>query len=135
MEADNRTSSRRVIAALDAASALRRAAMLTRPANRVEAVWEGLGRLRPAPAGADSIVERLEDDGRGDRCLPDARLLLASARGLEEIAATATGIVGGGRPASGRVRSPALRADRPTTRERTRARHRRRLRSRGRRVA
>jgi hypothetical protein len=134
MDADGSVGNGRIITALAAATALREAARLTDPADRADAVWDGLGRLRPAPAGAASIVERLEDDGVGDAGVPDARLLIAAARDLEQIVSTARGVEGHSRPDPGRVRSPALRADGPTTRERTRRRHRRRLRNRRRRV-
>lgn len=120
--------------ALAAASTLRSAAALTDPTRRVEAVWDGLARLRPPPRGAAEIAERLEDDGCGDTGVPGVRVLLASARELEEIAATAWGVGGRCGPDPGRIRSPALRADHPTTRERTRRRHRRRVRTRGRRA-
>jgi hypothetical protein len=134
MERNESAVSGRIATALAAASALRKAARLTDPAHRADALWDGLGGLRPPPVGAVPVVDRLEDDGVGDAGVPDARLLMAAARDLEEIAATARGVTGGSRPDPGRVRSPALRADDPTTRERTRRRHRRRLRNRGRRV-
>lgn len=134
MGADGSVGNGRIITALAVATAFRQAALLTDPADRADAVWDGLGRLRPPPAGAASIVERLEDDGVGDAGVPDARQLMAAARDLEEIVSTARGVEGQGRPDPGRVRSSALRADGPTTRERTRRRHRRRLGNRGRRV-
>jgi hypothetical protein len=134
MDADASAGNAKIVTALAAAAALRQAARLTDPAHRADAVWDGLGRLRPPPAGAASILERLEDDGFGDAGVPDARMLMAAARDLEKIVATARGVAGTSRPDPGRVRSPALRADGPTTRERTRRRHRRRLDNRGRRV-
>jgi hypothetical protein len=117
-----------------AASALRSAAAITDPNRRVEAAWDVLARLGPPLRGTTVIADRLEDDGRGEAGVPDRRVLLASARELEEIAATAWGVVGRGGPDPGRVRRPALRADHPTTSERTRRRRRRRLRNPGRRV-
>jgi hypothetical protein len=125
---------RRIATAFAAASAFRCAASLTDPARRVDAVWDGLGRLSPPPRGTTAVVDRLFDDGCGDAGVPESRVLLASARELEDTAATEWGITGGSGPDSGRVRTTALRADRPTTRERTRRRHRRRLRTRRRRV-
>jgi hypothetical protein len=118
--------------ALAAASALRSAAELTDPTRRAEAVWDGLGRLSPSLRWTASVVDRLEDDGRGDVGVPGPRVLLATARQLEGMAATARGMDGREGPDPGRIRRPALRADRPTTRQRTRRRHRRRLCTRGR---
>lgn len=110
--------------ALAAASALRAAAALTDPTRRADAVWDVLGRLRRRPCGAAAIVERLEDDGRGEAGIPDRHVLLVSARELEELVSTAWGIDGNRGPDPGRVRSPALRADHPTAFERRRHRHR-----------
>ncbi len=124
---------RRIATALAAASAFRRAASLTDPARRVDAVWDGLGRLSPPPRGAAAVVDRLVDDGCGDTGIPEPRVLLASARELEDTAATAWGTSGGSGPTPGRVRTTALRAGGPTTRDRTRRRHRRRHRARRRR--
>jgi hypothetical protein len=134
MHASDRPARGRIDAALAAAAALRKAARLTDPASRADAVWDGLRGLRSSPIGAGAVVGRLEDDGMGDAGVPDARVLFASARDLEKLAATARGVRGASHRDPGRVRSPALRADGPTTRERTRQRHRRRLRNRGRRV-
>src|SRR5262245_11181408 len=106
MDADGGVGNGRIVKALAAATALRQAALLTDPADRADAVWDGLGRLRPPPAGAASIVERLEDDGVGDAGVPDARLLMAAARDLEEIVSTARGVEDRSRPDPGRVRSP-----------------------------
>lgn len=125
---------RRIATALAAASAFRSAASLTDPARRVDAVWDGLGRLPSPPRGAAAVVARLVDDGRGEAGVPESRVLLASARQFEDTAATEWGLSGGSGPNPGRIRRPALRADRPTTRERTRRRHRRRLRARRRRM-
>jgi hypothetical protein len=125
---------RRITTALVAAAAFRCAASLTDPARRVDAVWDGLGRLSPPPRGTAAVVDRLFDDGCGDAGVPESRVLLASARELEDTVATEWGISEGSGPDSGRVRTTALRADRPTTRERTRRRHRRRPRARGRRA-
>lgn len=125
---------RRIATASAAASAFRFAASLTDPARRVNAVWDGLGRLSPATRGTTAVVDRLLDDGCGDAGVPEPRVLLASARELEDMVATEWGMSGGSGPGPGRVRTTALRADRPTTRERTRRRHRRRSRARGRRA-
>jgi hypothetical protein len=107
--------SRKLTATMAAAAGLRRAALFTDPARRADAVWVALARLRAAPTATAAIVTRLEDDGGGTVDVPDARLLMASARDLEEIAATVHGLEGRSRPDSGRVRSRALRADGPTT--------------------
>lgn len=137
MDEDGSVASRhagRVATALAAASAVRSAAALTDPARRVEAVAEALGRLSPPSRREASIVDRLEDDGCGDVGVPGPRALRASARELEEAAATTWGLGGRPGPDPGRDRTSAPRADGPTRRERTRRRHRRRLRTRGRRV-
>ncbi|MCW2981838.1 MAG: hypothetical protein JWO14_3565 [Solirubrobacterales bacterium] len=125
---------RRIATALAAASSFRFAASLTDPGRRVDAVWDGLGRLSRATRGTTAVVDRLLDDGCGDAGVPEPRVLLASAQELEDTVATEWGMSGGSGQDPGRVRTTALRADRPTTRERTRRRHRRRPRARGRRV-
>lgn len=123
---------RRIATALAAASAFRCAASLTDPARRVDAVWDGLGRLSPPPRGAVAVVDRLLDDGCGDAGVPEPGVLLASARELEDRAATEWGMSGGSGPDPGRVRTTALRAGRPTTRQHRRRRRRRKRASRGR---
>jgi hypothetical protein len=125
--------SRKITATMAAAAGLRRAARFTDPARRADAVWVALARLRAAPTATAAIVTRLEDDGGGTVDVPDARLLMASARDLEEIAATVHGLEGRCRPDSGRVRSRALRADDPTTIDPRPHRHGRRRARRGRR--
>jgi hypothetical protein len=115
MDSTGDGSSRKITAALAAAATLRRAARLSNPARRADAVWAAVVRLRRGPPSAVAIVNRLEDDGHGDMGIPGARLLMASARDLDKIVSTAYGLEVQGRPDSGRVRSRALRADGPTT--------------------
>jgi hypothetical protein len=115
MHNTGRRGSRKITATMAAAAGLRRAARFTDPARRADAVWAALARLRAAPTATVAIVTRLEDDGGGNVDVPGARHLMASARDLEEIAATVNGLEGRSRPDSGRVRSRALRPDGPTT--------------------
>lgn len=127
------TTGGRIAATMAAAAGLRRAARFSDPARRADAVWAALVRLRSGQTATIAIAARLEDDGAGYGEVPCVQLLMASARGLEEIASTAVGLDFRSRPDSGRVRSRALRADGPTTIDPRPHRHGRRRARRGRR--